>query len=44
MMPHEQNAPADLRIEILRGNAVPHAPPPPLAICWCRRRRRGPTP
>ncbi len=31
MMPHEQNAPADLRIEILRGNAVPHAPPPPLA-------------
>jgi len=31
MMPHEQNAPADLRVEILRGNAAPHAPPPPLA-------------
>jgi len=31
MMPHEQNAPTDLRVEILRGNAAPHAPPPPLA-------------
>jgi aminomethyltransferase len=31
MMPDAQDAPADLRIEILRGNAVPHAPPPPLA-------------
>jgi len=28
MMPHEQTAPADLRVEILRGNAAPHAAPP----------------
>ncbi len=31
MMPHEQNPPTDLRVEIFRGNAAPHAPPPPLA-------------
>jgi len=31
MMPHQQTAPADLRIEIFRGNAAPHAPPPALA-------------
>jgi aminomethyltransferase len=31
MMPDQQTAPADLRIEILRGTAAPHAPPPPLA-------------
>jgi aminomethyltransferase len=31
MMPDEQSTPTDLRVEIFRGNAAPHAPPPPLA-------------
>ena len=31
MMPHEQSAPTDLRIEIFRGSSAQHAPPPPLA-------------